>query len=167
MPSVPLRHLAAAAAEGVEAMTPAVLLAKALRRVEPYIVGPETLTSRERMVMERLLKPKRKATPRPKPKRDVGVLRDAVMARDGGKCVVCGDPATDMHHCISGSGMRRQHESVATCASVCRQHHNLAHRGSFCTLESLHLWAQGMAYTVADEALIRRLDKIRAREAGR
>jgi 5-methylcytosine-specific restriction endonuclease McrA len=90
-------------------------------------------------------------------------IRREVTKRDGGKCVLCGNPATDMHHLCYGSGMRRVLESPSTCASVCRDHHRLAHSGFIHTLWLLRDWAAERHYQLSVDALERRLRKISMR----
>lgn len=89
-------------------------------------------------------------------------VRVEVFKRDEGRCVVCGAEATDMHHLVYGSGFRRVAESGQTCAAVCRWHHVEAHRGGWATLEALLFWARGRRYSLAADALVRRMDKIHA-----
>lgn len=90
-------------------------------------------------------------------------VKAAVLKRDGGRCVICGDQADDVHHLLYGSGVRVPFESVDTCASVCRDHHDTAHRGSIWTLNALREWAKSNGYTLAHSAIVRRQAKIENR----
>lgn len=87
-------------------------------------------------------------------------VRVEVFKRDGGTCVLCSDEATEMHHLVYGSGWRRIAESGQTCASLCSAHHKMAHAGARAIVASLLVWAARNRYTLAADALERRLDKI-------
>jgi 5-methylcytosine-specific restriction endonuclease McrA len=90
-------------------------------------------------------------------------VRVEVFKRDGGACVVCLDPATDMHHLVYGAGMRRVAETAKTCAALCRLDHKRAHSGDPATLERLRMWAIHNSYFFAASALDRRITKIHSR----
>lgn len=121
-------------------------------------------------VAKRLPGPSRKEDREARRKRhaeESAKVRAAALRRDGGRCVACGDPATDGHHLLYGSGMRQTHESLDTVASTCRAHHDAAHAGRESTLEALLLWSRAHGYALAVKALVRRLDKIEARASKR
>lgn len=49
-----------------------------------------------------------------------------VTERSEGMCQVCGRMGTEMHHCCSGGGKRKQHESVESIVLLCME----CHRGT-------------------------------------
>jgi 5-methylcytosine-specific restriction endonuclease McrA len=92
----------------------------------------------------------------------VAELRRQAMERDGGRCVLCGTPATDEHHLLSGP-IRRSEERLETVAMLCRKDHRLAHAGEIATLRGLSLWCARLGYREAEAAVSRRLhDALRA-----
>lgn len=46
-----------------------------------------------------------------------------VMNRSNGMCENCGDVGTEMHHCVFGSGKRKQHQSVESVMLLCPRCH--------------------------------------------
>lgn len=137
-------HVVAECQRALDALKPRKAPAKVLR-------GPSRAQSREARRVEK--------------ERHTESVRFEVFKRDGGRCVVCGDPATDMHHLVYGSGLRRVAETGKTCAAVCRAHHDMAHAGSDSILLALRAWAAPRGYSLAADALARRLAKISARRA--
>ena len=137
------------------------------------------LDMRARQVEERFFKPTRR---RPSSTRAPGKskeerrqekwartnnVRVEVFKRDGYACVVCGAEADDMHHMLYGSGVRNALESAKTCASVCRFHHDTAHAGDISTLMALAMWAEKAGFGFAENATLRRIEKIKAVRNGR
>ena len=52
----------------------------------------------------------------------------AVLERSKGLCELCLSPnMTELHHCISGNGKRKQHESVESVINLCWE----CHRGTY------------------------------------
>lgn len=86
-------------------------------------------------------------------------IRAVVMKKAGGLCEMCGAPATEAHHLISGP-LRRRLESADTVIALCFDCHRSVHRGD---LDALY---QAQAYCVtsgmhdAAAALSKRIDKI-------
>lgn len=68
--------------------------------------------------------------------KDRVAIKDAVFRRDGGRCRVCGAPATEMHELVfrSRGGKRSLYNSIAVCdwrANSCHQmlqKHVITHR---------------------------------------
>jgi 5-methylcytosine-specific restriction endonuclease McrA len=86
-------------------------------------------------------------------------IRREVFRRDGGKCVVCGGPATDMHHLAYGSGVRRVLEMVGTCVSLCATCHVRAHEQWISVLDPLAMWARREGLTFAESLIIARAER--------
>ena len=51
-------------------------------------------------------------------------VRQKVLERDGGKCVVCGKPATQVHHIHLRSKRRDLVFEINNLVSLCDKHHN-------------------------------------------
>lgn len=53
------------------------------------------------------------------------------MARDGGKCVVCGAPGVNAHHILSAAYFPALYRDIDNGVLLCRKCHLWAHRGMF------------------------------------
>ena len=140
-------------------------LRAALRSPEAALAYCQRLAAKKAPPPKRVAGPTRKEireANRIKKRERTANVRVEVFKRDGGRCVICGDEATEMHHLVSGSGLRRIAEGVSTCVALCETHHREAHRNVLDTLLALLLWAQGNAgsYSIAATALEKRLAKI-------
>jgi hypothetical protein len=67
---------------------------------------------------------------------DRDAFRDAVFARDGGKCVICGQPAADAHHIIERRLWPDGGYYLENGASLCAEHH-LAAEGTRLSCEDI------------------------------
>ena len=89
-------------------------------------------------------------------------LRYDTFVRSGGRCEACGAALPggfELHHLVSGSGRRRQQESLASCIALCLACHRSAHAGDPNTLRALHLWASAYGNSTARLETTRRLAK--------
>lgn len=146
-----------------------------VRTVAEFVAGMRLPPEHVRAAATRLLAPRR---PKLKPKsrrpaklakaakdqrRNIRMagIRACVMERADDRCEVCkGEPATEVHHLISGSGLRRTFEDSSTCIALCDGCHRLVHRNSPATLRLVYAWAEKHSNRFALGALERRMDKL-------
>jgi hypothetical protein len=98
----------------------------------------------------------------------VGAIRDALLARSGGRCEACGEQGSDLHHILSGRGTRRSQEVLETVVYLCRDcHRGLEnHPDDFAeALSQRPVWE--FLSLPARAAIIRRAEKVTTLEAGR
>lgn len=53
-----------------------------------------------------------------------GVWSQIILRKNGGRCVVCGEPARDPHHLIS-RGLAATRHSLTNGIPLCRSHHSM------------------------------------------
>ena len=66
-------------------------------------------------------------------------IREAVFARSGGKCELCGTElgaAWDMHHTLGG-GLRRVRQAISNCVATCFDCHRAIHRNDLVALDRI------------------------------
>ena len=54
--------------------------------------------------------------------------RFSILQPDMDRCYICSGPPDDIHECIPGNGKRDLCKSLGLCVSLCRKHHDEAHR---------------------------------------
>lgn len=92
----------------------------------------------------------------------VAAIREAVMERADDWCELCkSEPADELHHIISGSGLRRKHEDASTCVALGEACHRALHRNDIATFEALVAWCRSYGSTLALQHASRRLEKVR------
>ncbi len=91
-------------------------------------------------------------------------IRHDLVVLSGGRCCACaGDfhlVGFEAHHMVSGSGKRRQHESIETMAPTCVACHRQAHAGDEATLRAILAWADRHGSPLARSEVRRRLEKL-------
>lgn len=91
-------------------------------------------------------------------------IRSLVIARvhreRQGLCeFLCGQPADDPHHIISGSGKKRLFEAPETVAGICRLCHRAYEKADIETLERAALWASSHGFGAALKEIRYRLSR--------
>ena len=111
---------------------------------------------------------KAKAATREERTARVGAIRDALLARSGGRCEACRSvPGSEAHHLLSGPS-RRSQEARDTMVWICRNCHRNAHKEPLTFWRWLHVsycWVE--LRKDAREAVTRRAEKATTLEAGR
>lgn len=64
-------------------------------------------------------------------------------------CLACGRPATDIHECFMGRN-RQNSKDYGLCISLCRQHHDEAHRDKYARRFYEQLGKQAFLFKVGD-----------------
>jgi 5-methylcytosine-specific restriction endonuclease McrA len=86
-------------------------------------------------------------------------IRATVMERAGGLCELCGAPASEAHHLLSGP-LRRARESVDTVIALCMSCHRQIHGNDLAALYHAQSYCVSSGMHEAGAALARRIDKL-------
>jgi 5-methylcytosine-specific restriction endonuclease McrA len=93
-------------------------------------------------------------------------IYQAAMRRCEGRCEMCdhGDRPLQLHHLISGSGRRRQRQSIENCMAICGFCHSMFHAGSIHVACAAEAWCKKHGYPIPDR-VARAVAKLQAEMA--